>query len=97
MPPPEAGSARHDTTMRRWPDRLPGPLVLHRRDPSRGPRMGDLGLASGRPDELLRGGVPSPCRGRCDVASAYPAVYAEELHAVGLLPEYPLTGRGQPQ
>ena len=58
--------------------------------------MGDLGLASGWPEETLRGGVPSPCRARGDVAPAYPAVHAEELHTVGLLPEYPLTGRGQP-
>jgi len=31
------------------------------------------------------------------VAPAYPAVHAEELHTVGPLPEYALTGRGQPE
>src|SRR5215472_10406501 len=55
------------------------------------------GLASSGLDETLRGGGPSPRRLRGDVASAYPAVYTQELHAVGLLLEYLLTGRGQPQ
>jgi hypothetical protein len=56
---------------------------------------GDSGPASGGLDEVLRGGVPPPCRLGGDVAAAYPAIDAEELHAVGSVLEYLVAGLGQ--
>ena len=49
--------------------------------------MGDQAVLSGREpgrfEETVRAGVPLLRPRRGDVASAYPAVYAEELYAVG--------------
>jgi len=48
-------------------------------------------------DELVRGGVPPPCRASGDVRSADPAVDAEEPYPVCLLAEHLLAGRCQPE